>query len=108
MASGLPIVASLAPPGRLVQGGAPASMKSWGGELETRLSLIWTRGDLSITSLRPVGAKRRVCGPCEAVMTGGRIGTQSSAQGQGALLSARELGQQVLGPGSPMGCCWYL
>ena len=72
----------------------PGQHEDLGRRARNQAELIWTRGDLRTTSLRPVGAKRRVCGPCVAVMTGGRIGTQSSAQGQGALLSARELGQQ--------------
>lgn len=52
----LPLLASLTPPGRLVQGGALASMESWGGELETRPSLTWGRGDLKTVPLRSVGA----------------------------------------------------
>lgn len=78
------------------------------GELETRPNLIWERRNLRAASLRPMGAESvgpPVCGDDE----GGEMGSQRSATGQEALLTARQLGRQGAPlpwlAGWPMSCC---
>lgn len=81
MVSGLLALVSPAPLGRRVQGGARASMKSPGGELDIRLGLVWGREDFRAAHIGPMGTSRESAWPlCGWDHWDGRTGTQTSAQ----------------------------
>lgn len=53
---------------------ALVSTKSWGGELEPRLGLVWGRGDFRTIHIRQSCAiEQSLCGPCMAGITRMRV-----------------------------------